>query len=85
MQLYYLDAVRWALNNAGKWSSNRTRRVDRFSVAKYGKAVQLGCDYAEGEMVMITVSQAMQVCKFDLAYSYVNVRHKIYKRGLGAP
>ena len=36
-------------------------------------------------MVMITASQVMQVCKFDLAHSYVNVRHKLYKRGLGAP
>ena len=68
-----------------KWTSNKTRRVDRFSVAKYGTAVQVGCDYTEGEMVMITASQVMQVCKFDLAHSYVNVRHKLYKRGLGAP
>ena len=27
----------------------------------------------------------MQVCKLDLAHSYVNVRHKLYKRGIGAP
>ena len=38
-------------------------------------------------MVMVKSSQVMQVCKFDLAQSYVNVRHKLYKRsrGLGAP
>ena len=34
---------------------------------------------------MLTASQVMQVCKFDLAHSYVNVRHKLFKRGLGAP
>ena len=36
---------------------------------------------------MVTASQVMQVCKFELAHSYVNVRHKLYKRsrGLGAP
>ena len=62
---------------------DQQQNVDRFTVAKYGKAVQLGCDYTEGEMVMITASQVMQVCKFDLAHSYVNVRHKLYKRGLG--
>ena len=39
----------------------------------------MGCDYTEGEMVMITASQVMQVCKFDLAHSYVNARHKLYK------
>ena len=38
-----------------------------------------------GEMVTITASQVMQVCKFNLAHSYVNVRHKLCKRGLGAP
>ena len=46
-----------------KWTSNKTRRVDRVSVAKSGKAVQVGCDYIEGDMVMITASQVMQVCK----------------------
>ena len=64
-----LDAVWWALNNVAKWSDARTRRVGRFSVAKQGKSVQLGCDYTEGEMVAITVSQVMQVCIFDLAHS----------------
>ena len=77
-----LDAVWWALNNVAKWRKSRMRRVDRFSVAKQGKAVQLGCDCTEGEMVTNTVSQVMQVCKFDLAHSYVNVRHRLYKRGL---
>ena len=75
-----LDAMCWALNNGAKWSTNKTRRVARFSVAKFGKAVQLGCDYTEGVMVMITASQVMQVCQFDLAHSYVNVKHKIYQR-----
>ena len=40
----------------------------------------MGCDYTEGGMVMITASQVMQVHKFDLAHSYVNVRHKLYKQ-----
>ena len=35
-------------------------------------------------MVMITAKQAMQVCRYDLSHLYVNVRHKLYKRGLGA-
>ena len=83
--LAILDAVWWALNNVAKWTSNKTRRVDRLSVAKYGKAVRVGCNYTEGEMVMLTASQVMQVCKFDLAYLYVNVRHNLYKLGLGAP
>ena len=40
-----------------------------------------------GEMVMITTAQVMHVCRYDLAHSYdiVNVRHKLYKRGLKAP
>ena len=63
------------------------RRVDRFSVARYGKAAQLGCNYTVGEMVTITATQVMQVCRYDLAHCYdiVNVRHKLYKRRLGAP
>ena len=84
-QLAILDALCRALNNVTKWSDIRMRRVDRFSLAKRGKAVQLGCDYTEGEMVTITVSQVTQICKFDLAHSYVNVRHKLYKQGLKAP
>ena len=86
--LAILDAVWWALNNVAKWTRNKKRRVDRFSVAKYGQAARVGCDYAEGHMVMVTASQVMQVCRFDLAHSYVNVsRHKLYKPGLaiGAP
>ena len=67
--LAILDAVRWALNNVAKWTSNKTRQVDRLSVAKYGKAVQLGCDYTERNMIMITASQVMQVCMFHLAHS----------------
>ena len=74
------DAVLWALNNVAEWSSNKTGRGDR--VAKFGKAVQLGCDYTEGEMAMITALQVLRVCKFDQAHAYVNVRHKLYKRGL---
>ena len=80
-----LEAVGWALNNGAGWSSSRIRRVDRFSVARYGKGAQLGCDYTAGEMVTITATQVMQVCRYNLAYSYVNVRHKLYKRGLRAP
>ena len=80
-----LEAVGWALNNVAGWSSSRMRRVARFSVAMYGKGAQLGCDYTVGEMVTITATQVMQVCRYVLAHSYVNVRHKLYKRGLGAP
>ena len=54
--LAILDAVCWALDDVVKWTSNKTRRVDRFLVAKFGKAVRLGCDYTEGDMVTITVS-----------------------------
>ena len=86
-RLAILDAVWWALDNVAKWSDSRMRRVDRFSVAKRGKAVRVDCDYTEGEMVTITVSQVMQVRKFDLAHSRVNVRHKLHKQGplVGAP
>ena len=34
---------------------------------------------------MITSSQVFDICKFDLMRSYVNVQHRYYKRGLGAP
>ena len=40
------------------------------------KHVQAGCDYTEQAMVTMTASQVMQVCRFDLAHSYVNVRHR---------
>lgn len=68
-----------------------TRRIDQFSVARYGKGAQTGCDYTEGEMLMITgqtvlvMKQVMQICRYFLSHSYVHVRHKLYKRGLGAP
>ena len=74
-----LEAAGWALNNVSSWSSSRMRREDRFSVARYGKGAQFGCDYTVGEMVTITATQAMQVCRHDLAHSYVNARHKLYK------
>ena len=83
-----LESVWWALSSVTMWTSNKTRRVDRFSVAMYGKGAQIGCEYTEGEMVMITAKQVMQVCRYDLSHSYdiiVNVRHTLYKRGLGAP
>ena len=87
--LCILEAVGWALNNVSSWSSNRMRRVDRFSVARYGKGVQLGCNYTLGDvempLVMITATQVMEVFSYDLAHSYVNVRHTLYKQGLGAP
>ena len=45
-----MESVWWALNNAAMWTRNKTRRVGRFSVARYGKGAQIGCDYTEGEM-----------------------------------
>ena len=66
--LAMLDAVWWAPNNVAKLTSNKTRRVDRFSVAKFVKAAQVGCDYTEGEMAMVTASQVMQVCKFSIQH-----------------
>ena len=82
-----LESVWWALSSVAMalWTSNTTRRVDRFSVARYGKGAQIGCDYTEGEVVVMPAKQAMQVCRYDLSHSYVKVRHKLYKRGLGAP
>ena len=81
------ESVWWALNSVANWTSNMTSRIDRFSVARYGKGPQTGCDYTEGEMVMITAKQVMQVCRYDLSHSYmyVSVRHKLYKHGLGTP
>ena len=80
-----LESVWWARNSVAKWTSNKTRLIDRFSVARYGKVAQTGCDYTEGEIVMITAKQVMQVSRYDLSHSYVIVRHTLYKRGLGAP
>ena len=80
-----LELVWWALNSVAKWTSNTMRRTDRFSVDMYGKGAHTGCDYTEGEMVMITAKQVMQVCRYDLSHSYVNVRHKLYTQGLGNP
>ena len=74
-----LESVWWALDSVAMWTSNKTRRVDRFSVARYGKGAQIGCDYTDGEMVMITAKHAMQVCRYDLSHVYVNVRHTLYK------
>ena len=34
---------------------------------------------------MITSSQLIDICMFDLMHSYVNVRRRYYKNGLGAP
>ena len=64
------------------WRSGLATRQDEYnqiSVARYGKGAQTGCDYTEGEMVTITAKQVMQVCRYDLSHSYVNVRHKLYK------
>ena len=78
-----LIAVTWALNNVAAWSGRRT--VDRFSVARRSKAARIGADYTDGEYVMIASSQLFDICTFDLMHSYANVRHRYYKRGLGAP
>ena len=78
-----LIAVAWALNNVASWSGRRS--VDRFSVARHSKAARIGADYTDGEydIVMITSLQLFDIC--DLMQLYVNVRHRYYKRGLGAP
>ena len=80
-----LESVWWPLNSVAKWTSNKTRQIDRFSVPRYGKCAQTGCGYTKGEMVIITAKQVMQVCRCYLSHSYVNVRYKLCKRGLGAP